>query len=129
LIRIRALTSEILSLDLTVPGSSKHGRDEESGDESPPSKVARGGRGVNVETQNAEDSSASASCTASGLQAIVSELSGEIRKLKGRVILMGDMAMMSDGISTRNTAKSFVCKHCCGGSGLGDEDEQKSVEK
>lgn len=118
----QSLTSRMASLDLSVPGSNKHGR----------KKAARGDRdGVDVEVQHAESSSESApaGCAARGLQSTVSELSDEIRGFKGQVLtLLGDMAM-SDGVFTRNIAKDFVCKHCSGNRGLGDEGKQKLVEE
>lgn len=67
-----------------------------------------------------------------GLQAIFSELVGEIRELKGQMIMfLGDDAASSNGIlASRTAAKDFTCKHCRSSSHeLGDERTLESEDE
>lgn len=110
------------TLDHRPAGASnnlKHGRDEDSADKRLEKKIARCEQRVDVSAgakPASEDSSVT--WTRSDLQAVVSELAGEMRGFKGHVVaLLGDIAARPDhGIFTRNTVpvKDSACKHCCG---------------
>lgn len=120
------------TLDHTVPGSCKpkHGRDyEDIDDERPEMKAARYNKGgcASVAVQHELLSSLVTRTIESDLlQAVVSELAGEMRGLKCQVLtLLGDVATRP----IKPARKDYACKHCCGAPGEEYQLDSELVDK
>ena len=103
-----------------LASSIKCGRDQDPDDDSPPLKVARGDHWSSLGTEVQPEESSSVP----GLQAAVSELTAEIRELKGQLVaLLEDIGARSDGILACSTqaAKDYNCKHCHNGQEFREE--------